>query len=152
VNKLPQGGSPTVTVVVAREPLVPVPDVTPQDPVAAAATLGAAGFQVTVEATPSDTAPIGKVLGTNPPIGTPLPRGSAVTLVVSSGPSMIPVPSVVGAQRAAAEALLNGTLGLGLQVNLVNAGPAKKGIVVSQTPPAGTPVPKGSTVAIFVGL
>ncbi len=48
------GGRPTVSVVIAREPLVAVPDVTGQDPFAAAATLGGAGFQVTV-ATPRAT-------------------------------------------------------------------------------------------------
>jgi serine/threonine-protein kinase len=152
VAKLPQGGRPTVNVVVAREPLVPVPDVTTQDPFAAAATLGGAGFQVTVAQVPSDTVPVGKVVGTDPPIGTPLPRGAAVSLQVSSGPSLSPMPNVVGAQRAAAEALLNGTLGFNVQVQLVNAGPTRKGIVISQNPPVGTQLPRGATVAINVGV
>jgi len=39
----PGAGQPTVTVNVAREPKVPVPDVTAQDPFAAAATLGRPG-------------------------------------------------------------------------------------------------------------
>jgi serine/threonine-protein kinase len=141
-----------VTVVVAREPLIPVPDVTTQEPAAAAATLGAAGFQVTQVSVPHDTVPVGKVVGTDPLAGTPLPKGSAVTLQVSSGPSTIPMPSVVNAKRADAEALLNGVLGLGLQVNLVNAGPTKKGLVVTQSPAPGTPVQKGSAVQIFVGI
>jgi serine/threonine-protein kinase len=151
VAKLPQGGRPTVTVVVAREPLIPVPDVTPQDPFAAAATLGAAGFTVTPATESSDTVPNGKVIRTDPPIGTPLPKGSTVTLFVSSGPSTIAMPSVLNAKRADAEALLNGLLGLGLQVNLVNAGPTKKGIVVAQSPAPGTQVQKGSAVSISVG-
>ncbi len=67
VAKLPTGGRPTVTITVAREPMVPVPDVTQQDPLAAAAILGQAGFQVTVEPTASDTVPVGKVIGTDPP-------------------------------------------------------------------------------------
>ena len=92
--------------------------------------------------------PVGKVVGTDPAAGTPLPKGSAVTLQVSSGPSTIAMPNVVGAKRADAEALLNGTLGLGLQVSFVNAGAAKKGLVVAQSPAGGTPVQKGSTVAI----
>src|SRR4029079_10342247 len=150
VAKLPQGGRPTVTVVVAREPLVPVPDVTTQDPFAAAATLGAAGFQVTPATQPRDTVPNGKVIGTDPAIGTPLPKGSPVTLFVSSGPSLTPMPNVVGAPRAQAEGLLNGTLGFGVQVQLVNAGAAKKGIVVAQAPAAGTPLARGTTVAISV--
>jgi len=59
---------------------------------------------------------------------------------------------VVGLQRAAAETLLNETLGFGVQVTLVNGGPTKKGIVVAQSPPANTPLAKGSTVAISVGM
>jgi beta-lactam-binding protein with PASTA domain len=59
---------------------------------------------------------------------------------------------VVGQPRATAEGLLNGTLGFGVQVSFVNAGAAGRGKVVAQTPPAGTPLPKGSTVAISVGL
>jgi serine/threonine-protein kinase len=151
VNKLPQGGPVSVTVVVAREPAVPVPDVTTQDPAAAAATLTAAGFQVTPVNTPSDTVPVGAVIGTDPGVGTPLPRGSAVNLLVSSGPNLVDVPSVVGQPRATAETLLNGTLGFGVQVSFANGGPTKKGIVIAQNP-AGGQAPKGSTVAIVVGL
>jgi serine/threonine-protein kinase len=152
VPKLPQGGRPTVTVVVAREPMVPVPDVANQNPFAAAATLGQAGFAVGTNIDqPSDTVPKGTVIGTDPGAGTPLLKGSEVKLVISSGPAGIPMPNVVNAPRAQAETLLNQTLGLGVTVQLVNAGPTKKGIVVNQSPPAGTVVPKGSTVVIQVG-
>jgi serine/threonine-protein kinase len=151
VPKNADGSRPTVTVTVAREPAVAVPDVTTQDPIAAGATLGAASFQVTVVQTPSDTVPTGKVIGTDPAAGTLLPRGSAVKLLVSTGPSLVTVPNVVGQPRATAEALLNGTLGFGVQVNFVNAGAARSGKVVAQAP-AGGQAPKGSTVAITVGI
>jgi serine/threonine-protein kinase len=151
VAKLPQGGRPTVNVVVAREPLIAVPDVTAQDPAAALATLTTAGFQPTQTPTPSDTVPAGAVIGTNPPAGTQLARGTPVQLLVSTGPTTVPVPNVVGQTRATAEQLLNGTLGFGVQISFANAGPAKKGIVVAQNP-AGGSVPKGSTIAIVVGL
>ncbi len=151
VAKLQTGGRPTVTVVIAREPLVAVPGVAGQDPFTAAATLSGAGFQVSVATAPSDTVGKGGVIGTYPPEGTMLPRGTAITVLVSSGPNTVAMPSVVGMPRAAAEALLNQTLGLGVQVSLVNAGPTKKGLVVSQAPAAGTQVAKGSTVAISVG-
>jgi serine/threonine-protein kinase len=152
VPKLPQGGRPTVTVIVAREPLIPVPDVTPLDPFAAAATLGNASFKVTPVNTPSDTVPVGKVIGTDPAVGTPLPKGAEVKLLVSSGPDLVTVPNVVGAQRAQAEALLNTTLGFGVQVSFVNAGPTRKGVVVAQNPAPNTQAQKGSAVAIVVGL
>jgi beta-lactam-binding protein with PASTA domain len=92
------------------------------------------------------------VIGTDPAAGTPLPRGSAVKLLQSSGPELIAVPNVVGMPQATAEALLNGTLGFGVQVSFVNGGPTKKGLVVSQNPAAGQQVTKGSAVAISVGL
>jgi beta-lactam-binding protein with PASTA domain/aminoglycoside phosphotransferase (APT) family kinase protein len=151
VSKLPQGGSPSVTVVIAREPLVPVPDVANQEPFAAAATLGGAGFQVTVIDAPSETVPKGQVIGTDPPAGTPLHKGTSVQIQVSSGSALAPMPNVVTLQRADAETLLNQMLLFNVQVNLVNAGAAKKGIVVSQSPAPGTELAKGATVAIFVG-
>jgi serine/threonine-protein kinase len=151
VNKLPQGGRPTVTVTIAREPAVPVPDVTGQDPAAAAGLLSGAGFQVTTVPTPSDTVPAGQVIGTDPPAGTPLQKGAAVNLLVSNGPALVNVPSVIDQPRAAAEQLLNGTLGFGVQVSFANGGPTKKGLVIAQNPSGGQ-APKGSTVAIVVGL
>ena len=92
-----------------------------------------------------------KVIGTDPPAGTPLPRGSAVKLLVSTGPSLVPVPSMVGQTRATAEALLHDTLGFGLQESFVNAGAARSGKVVTQTPSGGQAL-KGSTIVITIGL
>ncbi len=152
VPKLPQGGRPTVTVNVAREPKVPVPDVAGQNGFAALTALQQAGFQVTAVDTPSDTVPKGTAIGTDPPAGTPVDRGSALTLQVSSGPSTVAMPNVVGQPRATAEALLNTVLQLGVQVQFANAGAARRGIVVAQNPAAGAQVPKGSTVVIVVGL
>src|SRR5215207_848017 len=151
VPKLPDGGRPTVNVVVAREPMVPVPGVTAQDLFAAGATLSGAGFQVgPIIEQPSDTVPKGGVIGTDPAEGTPLLKGSEVRIIVSTGPSTIPMPSVVNLSRADAELLLNGLLGFGVQVNLVNA-PTKKGIVFAQNPPPNTPLQKGTLVQIYVG-
>jgi eukaryotic-like serine/threonine-protein kinase len=150
VLKNPAGTRPAVTINVAREPAVPVPDVTTQDPFAAAATLGTASFKVTVVPTPSDTVPNGKVIGTDPAAGTPLPRGSAVKLLVSTGPSLAAVPNVVGQTRATAESVLTG-LGFSVQVSFVNGGPTKTGKVVTQAP-AGGQVAKGTLIAITIGL
>jgi serine/threonine-protein kinase len=151
VPKNADGTRPAVTVTVAREPAVPVPDVAGQDPFAAAATLGGASFQVQTVQTPSDTVPNGRVIGTDPGAGTPLPRGSAVKLLVSTGPALVNVPNVVGQPRATAEQLLNTTLGFGVQVNFANGGPARSGKVISQSP-AGGQAAKGSTIVITVGI
>jgi eukaryotic-like serine/threonine-protein kinase len=146
----PPSGPGTVAVLIARPPAVPVPDVAGQDPYPALLTLGGAGFQVTVVPTPSDTVPSGKVIGTDPAAGTPLPRGSAVNLLVSSGTAAVDVPNVVGQPKAAAEAVLLGA-GFGVRESFVNAGPSKTGKVVGQSP-SGGPAPKGSTVAVTIGL
>ena len=89
VAKLPSGGSPEVAVAVAREPAIPVPDVSGQDETTARATLVGAGFQVTSTPTSSDSVDVGKVIGTNPAAGTPLPRNTAVSLLVSTGPDLV---------------------------------------------------------------
>ncbi len=143
-------GPATVAVLVAREPAVPVPDVAGQDPYPALLTLGGASFQVTVVPTPSDTVPSGKVIGTDPAAGTPLPRGSAVKLLVSSGAAAVNVPNVVGQTKAVAEAVLTGA-GFSVRETFVNAGPSKTGTIVSQSPSGGS-APKGALVAVTIGL
>jgi eukaryotic-like serine/threonine-protein kinase len=150
VAKLPGGGSPAVAVAIAREPAIPVPDVSNQDEATARATLVGAGFQVASTPTASDSVPVGKVIGTDPAAGTPLPRNSAVTLLVSTGPDLVTVPNTVGQTRAAAEALLHDNLGFGLQETLVNAGPTQSGKVISQSPGGGQQS-KGSTIALSIG-
>ena len=125
--------TPDVQIQVAKEPPVPVPDVANQDSTAAAALLGQKGFQVQAVPTPSDTVPLGKVIGTDPAAGTPEPKGTTIKLLVSSGPDLVDVPNVVGQTKAAAEATL---LAAGFNVNesKVSAGPTKIGKVVTQTP------------------
>jgi serine/threonine-protein kinase len=151
VAKLPLGGRPTVTVVVAREPKVPVPDVSALNVYDANASLGAAGFQVTTVDTPSDTVPKGGVVGTDPAAGTPLTRGSEVKLLISSGPALVDVQNMVGQPRATAESVLHDQLGFGLTITLQNRGPANSGKVVAQNPTSGQ-LPRGSTIVLVVGI
>ncbi len=146
----PGAGAPPVTVTVAREPKVAVPDVAGQDPFTAAATLGAAGFQVSVMPTPSDTVPKNGIIGTDPPAGTQLLRGAPVKILVSTGPTLVDVPNVVGQLQATAESILIGQ-GFNVQVSFVNGGVSKKGKVVTQLPASGQ-APKASVVTISIGL
>jgi serine/threonine-protein kinase len=144
--------APVVTVNVAREPQVVIPDVTNLDPDAAQTQLTNLGFVVNRVTTPSATVPVGRVVGTNPPANTAVDKGSQVDLQVSSGPETVPVPNVVGQTKAAGEAAL---LGAGFQV-----AETPLGTCGSATPPAGCHVtaqnpssgnlPKGSTVSITV--
>jgi len=82
----PKGSKVKLTVSSGREQ-VPVPNVANREQADAANVLGQAGFTTAVRLEASDTVPTGRVIRTDPAPPTPLPKGSTVTLVVSSGPA-----------------------------------------------------------------
>jgi serine/threonine-protein kinase len=131
-----------VTLTVAKAPQVAVPDVRGQDQTQASTVLQTAGFQVTVVPQANNTVPSGKVINTIPPPGTMANKGDAIQMVVSTGPSTITVPNVVGQNRQDAIAALTAA-GLNVQASCGTNSP-----VVSQNPAGGSMVPPGSTVAI----
>jgi eukaryotic-like serine/threonine-protein kinase len=130
---------PFATVVVAREPLIPVPDVVGQDVIPAASAIAAAGLQVdpTPREAPSDTVPVGKVIGTDPSAGAQVPRGTNVTIITSTGPELVTIPNVVFLTRAEAEAAITG-VGCSVSVSFQNVAPAQEGRVLAQNPPGDT--------------
>jgi beta-lactam-binding protein with PASTA domain len=91
--------------------------------------------------------PAGTVFAQDPGAGTSLNRGSLVKVSVSSA-AQISVPNVVGSSTSVAVSRLKDA-GLQSQVTTV-ADTAAPGVVVKQTPVAGTRVAKGSTVALNV--
>ena len=88
------------------------------------------------------------MIRTDPGPGRPAERDSAVTLVVSSGPDQVGVPSVVGETQEDAVARLRDE-GLSPIVR-ERASSEPVDTVVEQTPAAGQEVEEGSTVTIFV--
>jgi eukaryotic-like serine/threonine-protein kinase len=94
----------------------------------------------------SDTVPQGDVIATSPAAGQRADRAAAVTLDVSKGPDLVPVPDVRGKSLNTADALLQ-------QAGFVPEayGPGGDSIVVDQRPPPGTPAKRGSAV-LFVAL
>ena len=96
--------------------------------------------------------PAGTVFAQDPGAGTSLNRGSLVKLSVSSAAQIL-VPNVVGSRTSVAVSRLKAA-GLQSQVTTVPA-KAAAGVVVKQTPVAGTRVAKGSTdgstVTIYLG-
>src|SRR5207253_6411054 len=90
-------------------------DVSKQDPVAAANARGAKDLTVEQVSQPSDTVDADKVIGTNPPAGTSVPKGSKVQLIVSTGKEQIRVPNVVGLSKSDATTELQNA---GLQVTV----------------------------------
>jgi beta-lactam-binding protein with PASTA domain len=112
--------------------------------------LGERGFVPQLETGPSKF-PAGTVFAQDPGAGATLNQGSLVKLSVSSA-APISVPNVVGSKTSVAVSRLK-TAGLQSQVTTVPA-KAAAGVVVKQTPVAGTRVAKastdGSTVTIYV--
>jgi serine/threonine-protein kinase len=141
-----------ITVLIAREPPVPVPDVKGQDPTAATSALNQAGFATVVRTdVPNDTVPAGQVIGTDPPAGTPTTKVTTIKLLVSTGPDLIEVPNVVGQTQDAAAQQLTG-LGFNVVVQQQASTPANKGKVFAQNPAAGTKLHKLDGVTIMVGV
>ena len=131
-----------------------VPDVRGKAVDVAANELGQAGFKTVRQQEESDSVGEGKVIRTSPAPGTPLERGSTVTLVVSSGPpevNQVTVPDVIGRTEAAATAMLQSA---GFKVKtqeVLVTDDADDGRVQDQSPNAGTEADEGSTVTITVG-
>ena len=94
--------------------------------------------------------PAGNVISQFPIGGTDVPPGTAVALVVSSGPDPIAVPGVVGLTEAAAEAAITSAgLSVGTISNAYSAS-VPAGSVSSQSPIAGTDLQPGDSVDLVV--
>jgi beta-lactam-binding protein with PASTA domain/V8-like Glu-specific endopeptidase len=138
-----------VNLVISSGPApVSVPNVVGLTQAAATAAITGAGLtvgNVTTQASP--TVPAGTVISQSPSAGTSVTSGSAVTLVVSSGPS---VPNVVGLTQAAATSAITGAgLTLG-SVTRQTSPTVPAGTVISQSPSAGTSVTAGSAVNLVI--
>ena len=92
----------------------------------------------------------GTVLSSTPESGQQIPQGTPVELVVSTGPSELRMPDVVGRELFEVRATLE-QLGLRIgetQYDSTSALPT--GLVVSQTPTAGSPVTARDFISIRV--
>ena len=125
-----------------------IPDVEGATLAQARSRLRRAGFKVRDRSEASDDVREGRVIGTQPPIGTPVEVGSTVTLVVSSGPEQVTVPDVTGQDIEDARAQLE-RLGLDVDVSREENADAEPGTVTSQDPSSGR-VDEGSTVSLIV--
>ena len=144
----------SVNLVVSTGPVptpgpVPVPNVVSQTQTLATQTITGAGLVLgTVTQRSSTTVPAGSVISQSPAAGTSVSLGSAVALVVSTGP--VAVPNVVNLTQAAATTAINGAgLALGA-VSQQSSATVPSGSVISQNPAAGTSVAAGSAVALVV--
>ncbi|MBI2169863.1 MAG: Stk1 family PASTA domain-containing Ser/Thr kinase [Actinobacteria bacterium] len=128
---------------------VEVPDVAGESPESARRILSEAGFDVAEEDEASDSVEPGKVIRTEPGGASQAPRGSLVTMFVSSGVEPVEVPDVSGQSAGTAGAILGDA---GFQVEEVeeNSDTVAAGKVIRTEPGPAEIAPKGSTVKMFV--
>ena len=109
-------------------------------------------FVVTITAEPSTTVEKGRAIRTDPAIGTPLPAGSAISLIVSTGSPTVVVPDVTGKTEAEAQTAINAA-GLITEIGYKNvpAGDASDGRVVSQSRDAQSAVAPGTKITLVIG-
>ncbi len=128
---------------------VPVPDVAGLSAADGQAAIEAAGLVAATEEQPSAEIEAGLVIETNPAAGTEVGLGSTVTMIVSTGPSTVPVPDVVGQAAADAQAALEAE-GFVVTTSEEASDDAEEGLVLSTNPVAGTEVAPGTTVDMAV--
>ncbi|HEX7246570.1 MAG TPA: PASTA domain-containing protein, partial [Actinomycetota bacterium] len=130
----------------------PVPDVSGQSVDSATAILADSGLSVgdTFEET-SESLEAGLVIAiADREDGNSWRPGDAVTLIVSSGPPLFPVPDVIGLTRDQAKAALT-EAGFEFEYNAFWDVVIDQATVVDgQDPAAGTERPKGTTVSMTI--
>jgi serine/threonine-protein kinase len=125
---------------------VSVPNVVGDSQSSATSALQSEGFEVSVTQSSSSSVEKGNVISTNPSAGTSADKGSTVTITVSTGPSSVSVPNVVGEDQYSAESALKNA-GFGVTVTTETSSSVAKGKVISQSATSAT---AGSTITIVV--
>ena len=106
--------------------------------------LEALGLKANRQEAFSDTVPVGQIVDTVPPPGSPAAYESAVTVNVSKGPEKVAIPSLNGLSEAAAKARLEAA---GLRLG-DSFGPSGRPVFAT-SPTANTPVNKGTAIDVY---
>ncbi len=144
-------GSTVALTVSAGKALVTIPDESGKDPTTAANDLGKLLLKTTTAFEASDSTAAGLVTRTIPAAGSQVPKGSTVTIFVSTGPAQVAVPSVIGQTLAQATATLTQA---GFKISSSTGSTTdstQNGRVISQSPNAAAKAAKGATVSVVVG-
>jgi serine/threonine-protein kinase len=135
-----------VTLVVSQGPApITMPDVAKKPVDQATSILTALGLKVTTTKGFSDTIPANSVISSSPGPGSTAHKGDTVTLVVSNGPQLYPVPDVRGMKVADAVKKLEDA---GFKAN-VDQFPGGPGRVLSQSPGPNSKKKRGTTITLF---
>jgi len=136
----------TISLLISAGPFTSVvPTVKGETQSAAQAALQHVHLVSTIQKVGSD-APVGTVVGTNPPAGTTWPQTKTVTILVADGP---PLPNFVGMDYGAAQQWAQQhNVSLQQQPDSNSQQPAN--IITSQQPDAGATFQPGQTVIVHV--
>jgi len=148
-----QLGSPVTVFVSSGPEPVRVPDVKGQTLSAAEGELTGAGLKLgTVTKRITKTQAPETVISEAPSAGKSVKVGSTVNLTVAEAPAEVAIPNVVGEARTPAEAALKQAGFKTKTVTATTTEASQVGVVLRQTPGAGTEAPKGSVITIAVGV
>ncbi len=147
-DKVDEGTKVAVTVSQGLKP-VDVPDIVGATREEAEKELQNAGLKASFRTEYNDGVESGSVIRQNPAAGTKVDPGSVVTVVVSRGSELSPVPDVVGMTKANARSRLEAE---GFKVTIVTGadGPDAADEVISQDPRGGAEAEKDSSVTITI--
>jgi serine/threonine-protein kinase len=145
---LPPGGTVSIF---TQSTTTAVPNVLGLDQTTACNRLGQAGFQCgTITTQPSQSVGKNDVISTNPVAGAQEPANANVNLVVSSGPSSVLVPYVIGDTETQAASMLTSAGLTPEEVCQPTQQQSQDGLVQAQSPNGGQSVSPGATVTITV--
>jgi len=140
----------SVDLTVATLPTATVPDVVGKTGSQAEADLAVAGLRVgEVDGVYTTEEPAGTVMAQSPEGSTEAQVGSAVALEVSAGPKDGAVPDVIGLASVDANDVLV-TAGFEVKETSKTDADVAAGVVITQSPAAGTVAQEGTTVTITV--
>jgi beta-lactam-binding protein with PASTA domain len=128
---------------------VTVPEVTGRTQAAAVGALRRAGLRPVVSLAANARVASGRVIGTTPPRGTIVGKGSRVSVFVSSGPGSLALPNVNNKKSDEAVKILR-EKGFEPTTQSQPSDTVGKGLVISTDPTTGVEVQVGSPVTVLV--
>lgn len=126
-----------------------VPNVVGSNEATATQTLENKGFVVKVEKEKNDDVDEGEVFKQSPDGNVEAPKGSIVTIYVSSGKDTFELKDYKGYSQSEAESALT-SLGLKVRLDYSNDDSVDEGDVISTSPAAGSSVSKGDIITIII--
>lgn len=143
-------GSTTLPSASAEAETTEIPDIAGEDKDTAISKLEEAGFSYKFTEQSSDTVSSGKVIGTNPAIGSSVESGSKIEVYISSGPSKVSLMSVMGYTYEDAKSLLEAKGYVVRQGSSVYSDSVEKGLVAYTDPKGGAKVLPGATITLYM--